>query len=75
MSTMTETHIASHAIPRIHWFGDPEDDETTKESLQVSHYFHTAHDISILATAAKDAKQARKARANAAKRTLAGIAK
>lgn len=72
---MTETHVKSHSIPRIHWFGDPEDDETTKEALQVSSYFHTAHDIALLAAASKEAKSARKARANAAKRILAVVAK
>lgn len=68
---MTETQVSAHSIPRIHWFGDPEDDETLKEALLVSSYFHTANDIFALASAAKEAKLKRKARSAAAKRTLA----
>ena len=68
---MTKTQVDSHSIPRIHWFGDPEDDETTEEALLVCSYFHTLHDICSLAAAANEAKHARKSRATAAKRALA----
>lgn len=55
---------------RIHWFGDPDDDETSAEALQVCNYFHTGNDISLLAATAQEAKQKRRIRADAFRKTL-----
>ena len=68
--TMTESNNNEIIQLKVHWFGDPEDDETTAEALKVCSYFHTGRDIRHLAEKAVEAKRRHRARSNTMHRAL-----
>lgn len=54
--TAHDSKVIEANFPKIHWFGDPADDETSEELLLINKYFGTADDIQELAMAANEGR-------------------